>query len=398
MGTTDGTLLVTDDPDIRGRLAQALGDDDLLTPIAHCDSVRQAHTLIGQGPSDLVIVDIRRDPDVALGVLGVLVDTHPNSRFVVIASGFEERLVVDAMQAGARHFLTESWITPDIVPICRELVEQVKASSRRRGAIVTILSAGGGSGATTLAINLAAELGKLADEKPLLVDLDSRFGGVGTHLGLSGQYGIADLLQDHGYEDHELVRSTAVEHDKSIDVLLSPAAVDFENPAPLDPELLVPAIESFAHIYPVVCVDAPTGRFEELLAIAEASTAVLVVTQPTVRDLTHGRTLLASLASRALDTPVYAIANRYRKIERRGPRSVPLDEARKTLEHMEDLLTVADDAVSCQAALNAAQTLAQAAPKCQTRRDLGSIASLLNTEYFTPEEEIALDPPKAKRA
>jgi len=396
MSITNGTLLVSDDPEIRDKLAVALGDDDLLTPLAQCDSVRQVTAHLGKGPSDLVIVDIRPDPDAILGALGVLVDSHPRSRFLVVAASFDERLVFEAMQAGARHFLTDSWITPDIVPICRDLVEQVRAAPSSHGVIVTVLSAGGGCGATTIAINLAAELAELNEQGSLVVDLDTRFGGVGTHLGLDGRYGIADLLDEDGPLDPELVRSTAVKHGDSIEALLSPASMDLDNPELRSVERLAGLVDEFAEVYPAVCIDSPTLSVEAIAELARVSAAVLVVHQLNVRDLTNARHLLAALARRMIDTPVYAVANRYRRVERRGPRSVPLEEARKTLEHAQEFWTISDDAISAVGAMNEAQTLIQAAPKSPARRDLARLARHLND--LLPSSDAEPEAPRAKRA
>ena len=65
-----------------------------------------------------------------------------------------------------------------------------------RGSAVTILSAGGGCGATTLAVNLAAELGAIdpSSDPPLVVDLDYHYGAVSTYLAVQGDYGVLDLL------------------------------------------------------------------------------------------------------------------------------------------------------------------------------------------------------------
>src|SRR6185312_6715325 len=94
----------------------------------------------------------------------------PDTRFIVLSTAMGNELLLDAMKAGARHFLLKAAIVAELHDVLKRLSSDSAPSST--GAAVTILSAGGGCGATTVAVNLAAELqlrGEAGHADPALV-------------------------------------------------------------------------------------------------------------------------------------------------------------------------------------------------------------------------------------
>ena len=63
--------------------------------------------------------------------------------------------------------------------------------------LVGIASATPDAGKSFIAINLAAALARLSEERVLLVDLDLRRGSVGASLGIQPEIGISDYLAGH---------------------------------------------------------------------------------------------------------------------------------------------------------------------------------------------------------
>jgi len=75
--------------------------------------------------------------------------------------------MLEAMQAGARHFMNKKSFGSELDNILeRLLVDDVKVTSDL-GQIVTVFSASGGCGATTVCLNLANEL-RLESMQPVL--------------------------------------------------------------------------------------------------------------------------------------------------------------------------------------------------------------------------------------
>jgi pilus assembly protein CpaE len=372
MNKNSGTILVTSDPEVRTSVGEAFGNDALLTPFSVCGTMRELEKLLEGSPSGLVLVDIEPEPVVMLEYVEQLVNSKPRCRFVVIAPDFDRQLLLDSMQAGARHFLPKAWIGAEIVPICRELAEQVRGVTTTRGVVYTVVPASGGCGSTTVAINLAAESGLLDRERSLLVDFDTRYGGVAAHLGVHGEYGLADLLSRESV-DSELVKSTAVERGEWVDALLSPSSINFREPAPLYLDELDEVLSVFRSGYPTTVIDAPALPFEAVRALAERSTALVIVLQLSVIDLQNTRTLLQSLGAHGVKTPIRLVANRVRGTGK----PISLKEAATTLDFKEGLLALPDEPIPAMKALNAGESLLKIAPTSKLRRQFQRIAAEL---------------------
>ena len=154
------------------------------------------------------------------------------------------------MHIGARHFLAKQSISADLPGVLKRLIPNESAEARRFGVVVTLLSASGGCGATTLAINLADELQLANSERALLVDLDGHYGALASYLGVEGQYGLADILADPARIDSQLISSTAVPYSERLHVLIGPASPDLPQP---------PAVE-YRHLGTVIDLCKRTYR------------------------------------------------------------------------------------------------------------------------------------------
>ncbi len=75
--------------------------------------------------------------------------------FIVLSKEFDERRVLHAMQAGARHFLRKDAIATELSPVLERLLAHGPQTAARLGTILSVFSCSGGCGATTAVVNLA---------------------------------------------------------------------------------------------------------------------------------------------------------------------------------------------------------------------------------------------------
>ena len=209
---------------------------------------------------------------------------------------------------------------------------------------------------------------------------DLRFGGVATHLGVNGEYGLADLLAREGPMDSDLVRSTAVKRGDWVDVLLSPATINFAEPAPLYFDELQATLGVFRHGYPWTLIDAPSLPFDAASTLAGYSDEIAIVLNLSVKDLRNTRLLLEGLAKAGVTTPVHLFANRVRG----AGKPITLKDAAETLEFDGDLRALLEDEASATQALHSGEPLLKSAPKSKLRRQFRDFAE----ELFGPEAEL----------
>jgi chromosome partitioning protein len=144
--------------------------------------------------------------------------------------------------------------------------------------VIAIANCKGGTGKTTTAVNLAAELAHL-ERRVLLVDLDSQ-----GHSGLG--FGVS--TERHSATAHKVFRQSGVDLSASIRrtaferVHVVPADREFTIPAAAnDPHRLAEALAPLKDRYDVVLIDTPPAADLPLVAALTAAHCVLVPTQLT---------------------------------------------------------------------------------------------------------------------
>jgi MinD-like ATPase involved in chromosome partitioning or flagellar assembly len=161
------------------------------------------------------------------------------------------------------------------------------------GTTITVFSANGGCGKTTLAINLAAALADGGRRDVCLVDLDLAFGDVGIALHLFPVQTILDAVPLA-----EVLDSTMIE------AILTPSSVGFSTLlAPIQPAaaesigaaLVSELIYLLRAQFEYVVIDTPPAFTDHVLAAIDQSNVVMLVTTPGQRALRNLRMTLDTL-------------------------------------------------------------------------------------------------------
>jgi pilus assembly protein CpaE len=363
-------VLLTEEAETERAVTAALAASGRLAAGAVCRDIPDLVSLLEKDAAPAVLVDIDREPKRILKEMDPIISRFAGTRFVVLSRDMRSDLVIEAMQAGARHFVLKESIAAELTSVLDRLVALNGTSKHNgRGIAITVLSASGGAGATTIAVNLAGELQLLSSEPALVVDLDQAYGAVAAYLGLRGQYGIADVLAAGSRIDRELIATTTVVHAQDIHVLLSPASTHFASPAPLALEHLEPAVKACKDAYSYTVLDAPRVSMDAAATLAHASAATLLVFQLTVKDVRVAREMLSQLAARGVPADrIIPVANRYWK----RSHMLTLDEAQRALGVTPTVIS--NDFKSAINAVNFGQLLAQAARRSVLRDDLRKLA------------------------
>lgn len=315
------------------------------------------------------LVDIEDNPAEMLPALAPVIARFPKTRFIVLSDGLRNDVVMKAMEIGARYFLLKESVPSTLIDILRRLVIDITLHNGRRGFVTTVLSAGGGCGSTTVAVNLANEIQLQSGEPALLVDLDCAYGAVATHLGIRGRYSIADVLTHNEAIDPALVRSSALAYSEGLHVLISPASVNFENPLNLHLENLPKAIEACKQSYTHTVVDAPRVSMDTAAGLAGESMITIICFQSTVKDVRLVHSIFSALTERGVNaSSILPLANRYRK---RGS-MLSMEEIRQALGDL-PIEQAANDYKSAMKGVNYGQPLAEVAPRSLLRKDLRRI-------------------------
>ena len=373
MSPRQGLVLVTDDSETVSAVAAAVERNGELAAEGVCSDLGQLVAVLQHTPAAAVLVDIDPGPKGMLAALDSIITRFANTRFIVLSSAGSNDLILEAMQAGARHFLVKQSIVTHLADVLQRLAPNGSAKTGKRGAAITVLAASGGCGATTIAVNLANELQLASAEPALLVDLDCSYGAVASYLGLEGQYGLADVLVSRSRIDRHLITSTAVPYSEGLQVLLSPVSIDPGKPAQLVYPHLGDALHACKRAYRFTVVDAPRVSMDVAVSLADASQVTLIVFQLAVKDIRAARSTVGILTERGIPAArIVPLVNRYRKRHS----TVTLQDAEAALGEVPPRC-VHNDFRSASRAIDYGQPLAQAARRSVLRRDLGQLAAEL---------------------
>jgi pilus assembly protein CpaE len=396
----NGIVVVTGEASTADEVAAAV--EMKLEPQGVCTDIDRLSFELerGGGRPRVVVVDIDPEPARMLSELDPVIGRFPDTRFIVLSRELNNEWLLRAMQAGARHYMTKQAIRSELSGVIDRIIPSnggwaheagaaggtgIFGPSYRGGGIITVASAGGGCGATMLAVNLANELRMVAEAehgatlagRALVIDLDCCYGGVSSHLGLNGQFGLDEVLCEGRPIDAELIRSTAVRHDEGLDVLMSPAASNPGEPVSLDFSQLGRLLRVARQSYTWVIVDAPRLPTDVLTTLALASMTTLLTLELNVEHIRTAKAMLARLLQHnALPETLMPVANRHRR--RYG--LVSLQDAQRALG-VPKLTALSNDYTAVEASVNYGRTLAKCAPRSALRREIRDLAASMSKAY-----------------
>jgi len=378
-------LVVTNESDTAASVQTVLASRTTGERCDVCRNVVELRTRLAKPGSNgvigAVLVDIDRDGDRVLYELGKLIAVHPGIRFAVLSTDFSERLILQAMQAGARHFVRKNNIAAQLDEVLEHLLSSKVETAAQSGDVISVFSCSGGCGATTVAINLANELHLLTSKPTLIIDLDPYYGSVASHLGIKGNYGIAHVLTREESLDAHFVKTSATRAGDGVDVLLSPAVAPADASVPMNYRNLPKAVEVCREPYRYIIIDAPRASESVTADLASLSHAILIVFQLTVRDVSFARSRISFLNERGIaGDRILPVANRVRK---RAP-LLRLRESKRAIG-LKSFSSIRNDWPRAVMSINQGRPLADVAGRSRLRRDFRRLAEQIRS--WTPNNK-----------
>lgn len=350
-----------------------------------CRDVPELRSYLLKRKVQAVVVDIDPDPPRILRELGTVLVMYPETYFAVVCSHFTREMVLLAMQAGARHFLEKKTLASELAKELQLLVhENRKKGDGLSSLVISVFSAGGGCGATTVAVNLASELKLLSPRPVLAIDLDCFYGTMSTYLGIKSQYGIADVLARNDLIDEHLIKSSAFAYMEDFHVLVSPAGIETPQVTSLRFENMARVLEACRQAYAYTVVDAPRLPESTAIELAGLSDVILVVFQLTVKDVHFTRTIVSSLTKAGIASErILPLANRVKK---RGP-LVRLEDSKKAVG-LTSCHAIRNDWRKAMKSVNRGHPLSQVAARSGLRSDFRKLAAKVTTYEISDRAKI----------
>jgi len=287
----------------------------------------------------------------------------------LLSGGADPGLMVEAMRCGAAQVIGLPFSSEDFQRALERIARQFGYSGSA-SRVIAVTGVTEGCGATTLAINLAAEIAHLARSHTILAELSLRLGRVATLLDLEPRFTTHDLISDPERMDIEVVRQALTEVGDHFAVLAGPYK-GISSLKPMTPHV-VRLVDYARRLAQVVVLDMPY-TFDEVYfgTIATADQVVIVGEQniPTIRALKTVRETLQKVEGMGTQ---YLVINRF---------DASLSEFSR--KHMTELLgvphiyTVANDWSNLAQATNNGRVLRAENPHAPALADIDTLARTL---------------------
>jgi pilus assembly protein CpaE len=279
---------------------------------AECSRYEFFADVVGQTNPDIGVVCLDGDPIKAVSLIATIRSTVPKCSILVVSSSGDGQLILQAMRAGAKEFLTYPIGVQDLVSALERIGNQrfdQGGKATRSCSVIAIAGAAGGVGSTSLAVNLGCVLASQPDKSVALVDLDLALGDADVFLDTIPDYTLVDVAQNISRLDFTLLKRSLTKHSSGLYLL--PRPVQLQDGSLITPDGLQRVFgllkASFSHLI----FDLSKG-FNELDMVAlQAANHVLMVTQldlPCLRNVV--RLMMSFDESEGLKDKIKIVVNR----------------------------------------------------------------------------------------
>lgn len=259
---------------------------------------------------DVVLMDINMPDMDGITATETIRRSLPYTQIVILSVQGDPNYMRRAMLAGARDFLTKPPSVDDLTSAIRRAgrmahEERAKAPARvaggtgplaggatlvTQGRMITVYSPKGGTGCTTLAVNLAVALHN--EETPvILVDGNLQFGDVAVFLNEQSKNSVVDLAPRAEELDPEIIEEVAVTHVPSgVRILPAPARPEYaEN---VSGEQFAKVLQYLRRLFSYVVVDTSSILTDATLAAIDNSDLVILITNQDIPSIKNARLFL----------------------------------------------------------------------------------------------------------
>src|SRR6266508_1041511 len=300
-------LIVDDVSETRENVRKLLQFESDVEVVGAARTGKEGIQLSNELNPDVVLMDINM-PDIdCISATEIIRQKSPYIQVVILSVQGDQNYMRRAMLAGARDFLTKPPTGDDLISAIRRAGEMSRAERSKgvqnyggsstggsaagsvaltqisEGKIVLVYSPKGGTGCTTIAVNLALALHN-EDTRAVLVDCNLQFGDVAVFINESGKNTILDITQRP-----ELAERVSADQ-------------------------LVKVLQHLRRIFAYVVIDTSPILTDIILSAIDASDVIVLVATQEIPAIKNSRLFLDLLQTMGIDKQrILFVMNRYDK-------------------------------------------------------------------------------------
>ena len=279
--------------------------------VGSAESLSAGLGLLDKHAPNVVLLEVN---DIQRGMQEVqhITSRFPRTSVIVSASEKSSDWILSLMRAGAVEYMLRP-LTQDELKLALQKVGRFilskGAEEAPKAKIISVYSPTGGTGTTTVAVNLAASLAS-EGTKVALVDLNLYSGDVGTFLDVNPNYTLSSVTSNIDRLDANFLMTVMTRHASGPFVLTEPNEVD--DAVSITPEQVHRILEFLKGVFTYVVVDCGGPLAGCNMSIFESSDVILFTTALSLPGLKNSKRYLTAMERKGLRKDrLKLIVNRY---------------------------------------------------------------------------------------
>jgi pilus assembly protein CpaE len=346
---------------------------------------------VAQTHPDIGVICLDNNPDKSLSLIASIRENSPECSILVVSRSTDGQLILKAMRAGAKEFLTHPISVEDLVAALERIGRHRygHGDGKSRGCtVIAVAGTTGGVGATSLAVNLGCVLAAREMNTVALIDLDLSLGDADVFLDTIPDYTLVDVAQNISRLDFVLLKRSLTKHASGLYLL--PRPVQLQDASLIKPDDLQRVLGLLKATFSHLIIDLSKSYNALDMVVLEAANHVIMVTQLDLPCLRNVVRLMASFDEvTGLKDKVKIVVNR-----------VGLDNGQISLKKAQETMgreiywQLPNDYRVMVEVRNNGVPLIEQAPRAGITQSIVALAdSLCNDE--TPEQEDTVDSKKS---
>jgi pilus assembly protein CpaE len=327
-------LIVDDIAETRENIRKLLQFETNIEVVGTAKSGREAIQLSQEMAPDVVLMDINMPDMDGIAATEEIRKKAPATMVVILSVQGDQNYMRRAMLAGARDFLTKPPNPDELTAAIRRAGAVAREERNKRslayvtlngggtqplvgprvihGKVIMVYSPKGGTGCTTLAVNLALALHN-EETRVLLVDANMQFGDVAVFLNEQGKNTILDLTPRADELDPDIVEEVMIKHAASgLHILAGPSRP--ENAEKVTTAQFTKVLQYLRQLFAYIVVDTCSYLNDVTLAVLDESDVIVLVTTQDIPSIKDGRLFLDLIATMGIPLErVALVMNRFDK-------------------------------------------------------------------------------------
>lgn len=328
-------LIVDDVAETRENIRKLLQFESDIEVVAAARTGKEAIQLTQEVNPDVVLMDINMPDMDGIAATEEIRKKMPFVQVVVLSVQGDQNYMRRAMLVGARDFLTKPPMPDELVAAIRRAgkmaVEErsktgqvyaaapsgggqpARVGMSAQGKVIMVYSPKGGTGCTTVAVNLAIALHN-EETQAAIVDANLQFGDVAIFLNEQGKNTVLDLAPRAEELDPDIVAEVMIKHAVTgIHVLASPSRP--EHGEKVNAEQFAKLLQYLRQLYAYVVVDTSTHLNDVTLSVMDIADSIVLVTTQDIPSIKNDRLFLDLMLN--LSIPLEKVAFVMNKFDKR---------------------------------------------------------------------------------